>query len=160
MNTAMEILVGAAIVVGLLGIVLPVLPGALLVWAAVLVWALELQTTSAWVALGVATVAIAVSQVVKYLVPHRQLRTAAVPRRSIIVGGVLGVVGFFVIPIVGLVLGFVFGIYAAERRRLGSHDTAWTSTKTAMRVVGISILIELAGALVAAGTWFGVAVST
>ena len=54
----------------------------------------------------------------------------------------LGVVGFFVIPVVGLFVGFVLGIYLAERRRVGQAD-AWPSTKAALRAVGLSILIEL-----------------
>ena len=35
------------------------------------------------------------------------------------IGGACGVVGFFVVPVVGLFLGFVLGVYVAERRRLG-----------------------------------------
>ncbi len=61
-------------------------------------------------------------------------------------------VGFFVIPVVGLFLGFVVGVYGAEEERLGPQ-AAWPSTKLAVRAVGLSILIELAGALLAAATW-------
>ena len=38
-------------------------------------------------------------------------------------------------------------------RRLGSHQLAWPSTRHALGAVGLSILIELAGALLAAGAW-------
>ena len=51
--------------------------------------------------------------------------------------------GFFVVPVVGLVLGFVAGVYAAERRRVGV-EAAWPSTLAALRAVGLCILIELA----------------
>nr|WP_246210013.1 DUF456 domain-containing protein [Nocardioides piscis] len=60
--------------------------------------------------------------------------------------------GFFVIPVVGLFIGFVLGVYAAEHRRLGSA-AAWPATKHALKAVGLSILIELAAAMLAVATW-------
>jgi hypothetical protein len=53
---------------------------------------------------------------------------------------------------VGLFVGFVLGIYLAERRRLGDA-AAWPSTKAALRAVGLSIVIELTSAVLAAATW-------
>jgi uncharacterized protein len=158
-GTAGEVLVGLVILVGVVGVVVPVLPGSFLVWGAVLVWALVASSTPGWVVLVVATVCLAGAQVVKYVVPDRRLREAGVPRRSIVLGGLLALVGFFVVPVLGLVLGFVAGVYLAERRRLGQPEPARRATGLALRAVGVSILIELAGTLVAALTWFSVAVS-
>jgi uncharacterized protein YqgC (DUF456 family) len=155
-----ELLVGLAILVGLVGVVVPVLPGALLVWAAVLVWALLVRSTLGWVVLAVATLSTVAAQIVKYVIPDRQLRAAGVPRRSIVLGGLLALVGFFVIPVVGLVIGFVGGVYLAERRRLRDHAAARRATMLAARAAGVALLVELAGALLAALSWFGVAVTT
>lgn len=149
----MTFLVGFAIAVGLIGVLVPVLPGGPLVLAAIGVWAIDQRSGTGWVVLGVAVVTVGSSQVVKYVVPTRRMRRAGIPRRSLVSGGLLGIVGFFVIPVVGLFLGFPFGVYAAERSRLQSHDLAWTSTRHALAAVGLSILIELAGALLAAGAW-------
>jgi uncharacterized protein YqgC (DUF456 family) len=147
------VLVGVAIAVGLAGVLLPVVPGLLLCWGAVLVWALVERTAVAWTVLTVATALFAVSQVVKYLVPGRRLRSAGVPWGSLAAGGVLGVVGFFVIPVVGMVLGFVGGVYGAERLRLRTHAAAWPSTVRALQAVGLSVLIELGAGLLIAVTW-------
>ena len=68
--------------------------------------------------------------------------------------------GFFVVPIVGLPLGFVLGIYLAELSRLQDLATAWTATKQALRSVGWSILIELIGAGLAASIWLSAVVIT
>jgi uncharacterized protein YqgC (DUF456 family) len=73
-NSVATVLVGLAILAGILGIVVPVLPGALLSLAAILVWALEIQSPTAWIVLAAATVLIGTSQVVKYIVPERRLR--------------------------------------------------------------------------------------
>ena len=43
-------------VVGMVGIVIPVLPGLFLVWGSVLAWALVTRTSAGWVILGVCTV--------------------------------------------------------------------------------------------------------
>ncbi|MGH3365851.1 MAG: DUF456 domain-containing protein, partial [Nocardioidaceae bacterium] len=156
-ENAVEVLVGLAILVGLVGVVVPVLPGALLVWGAILVWAVTTQSVEGWAVLATATVCVALVQVVKYVVPDRRLRAAGIPRRTVVLGGLLALVGFFVIPVVGLVIGFVGGVYLAERRRLHTHKAAWQATLLAARVAGLSVLIELGGTLVAALSWFGVA---
>jgi uncharacterized protein YqgC (DUF456 family) len=151
------VLVGIAIGVGLVGIVVAAIPGLILIWAAVLVWALVEQTPVAWIVLATATVLTIGGQVVKYLLPGRHLREAGIPGRSLLAGAALSMVGFFVIPIVGFIIGFVLGVYLAERYRLGSHARAWPSTRQAMKAAGLSILIELAAGLSIAGTW-GIAV--
>jgi hypothetical protein len=107
--------------------------------------------------MAVATAFLAVGAVAKFLLPGRRLK-AAVPTSTLVAGALLAVVGFFVIPVVGLLVGFVAGIYAAERARLGP-GRAWPSTKAALRAVGLSILIELAAGLLAAAVWLAGAVA-
>jgi uncharacterized protein len=152
-NTFALVLVGIAIAVGIVGIVVPVLPGALLSLAAILVWALEEQSSTGWTVLAIAVALIGASQVVKYVVPERRLRDAGVPRRSTVIGVLLAIVGFFVIPVVGMFVGFPLGVFLSERQRLGANKPAWESTKHALRATGLSILIELVGTLLAAGVW-------
>jgi hypothetical protein len=53
---------------------------------------------------------------------------------------------------VGVVLGFVLGDYRAAHARVG-RAAAWPSTQHALKAVGISILIELVAACLAAGVW-------
>ena len=153
MNGAAELLLGAVIGIGLLGVVVPLLPGAPLVWLAILVWATETQSQTGWVVLGIASVAIGLSQVARFVLPGRRMQAAGVPRRSMLLGAALGLVGFFVIPVLGLVLGFLLGIYLGERHRLGDRASAVASTRTTVRAVGTSVLIELIGGLLAAGAW-------
>lgn len=159
MSTAGLLLVGLAILVGIVGIIVPVLPGALLIFGAILVWALVVSSATGWAVLAAAAVLLGAAQVVKYLVPGRRMRDAGVPNRTIVVGVVVAVVGLFVIPFVGLFVGFPAGIYAAERQRLGGHRAAWESTKHALKALGLSILIELTAALAATGIWLAAALS-
>ena len=157
--SATEILIAVVIAVGIAGIIVPVLPGTLLVLGAILVWALEIGTTAGWVVFAVSAALLVGGSVVKYLVPGRRLKASGVPNRTLLIGALLAFVGFFVVPVVGMFIGFVLGIYVAERTRLGAAQ-AWPSTVRALKAVGVSILIELVAAFLAAVTWaVGVAVT-
>jgi len=147
-----EVLVGAVIAVGLVGVVLPILPGSLIIGVAVALWAYDTSGTAAWLVLAVALVALLAGAVGKWVVAERHLRGAGVRRSAMVVAGLAGIVGFFVVPVVGLFLGFVAGLYAVERRRK-PHADAWRSTVAALRASGLALLVELAGALVAAAVW-------
>jgi uncharacterized protein len=157
--TPTDLLVGLAVAAGLVGILVPVLPGSVLVLAAILVWALEVSSPTGWAVLGVATLLLGLGAVVKYAVPGRHLQMQGIPRGTLVAGGLLGAVGFFVVPVVGLVAGFVLGVYAAEHRRVGGA-AAWPATTHALQAVGISLLVEASAAMLAALTWaVGVAVT-
>jgi uncharacterized protein len=147
-----DVVVGAAIAVGLIGILVPILPGSALILLAILVWALEVGSGTGWTVFAVAAAFLVVGTVVKYTVPGRQLKDAGIPASTQWTGVALAVPGFFVIPVVGAFVGFVAGVYLAERRRLGP-GAAGSSTVSALRAVGVSILIELTAAILAAAAW-------
>lgn len=153
-----DLLVGLVILVGLAGIVVPVLPGSTLVLGAVLVWTVLEGSGAAWAVFAVAATILVTGAVVKYVVPGRGLRASGVPNRTLVLGGLLGIVGFFVVPVIGLVLGFVLGVYLSETRRVGRH-LAWPSTVAAVKAVGLSVLVELVAALLATGVWLAGALS-
>ncbi|MFI8569282.1 DUF456 domain-containing protein [Rhodococcus sp. NPDC078407] len=158
MSAIGEVLVGLVILVGLIGIVVPILPGTILIFAAVAVWAWVTGGAAAWTVFAIATILLVLSGVVKYTWPGRRMREAGVPMRSLMIGGLLGIVGFFVIPVVGLFIGFIAGVYVAEVPRHGNHSEAWKSTVHATKAAGLSILVELFGALLASAVWLGGAV--
>ncbi|MBT0769216.1 DUF456 domain-containing protein [Kineosporia sp. J2-2] len=152
MSTA-TLLAAVLIAFGLLGVVVPVLPGLVLVAGGVLVWALAEGSATGWTVFGVAVAVLVLGTVVKYALPGRRLKEGGVPGITLAAGVLLGVFGFFVIPVIGLPIGFVLGVYAAELLRLGGHAGAWPSTVQAVKAVGLSMLIELAAGLIATAVW-------
>src|SRR5680860_319365 len=70
---------GLAIAVGVVGTVLPVIPGALLIGGAVAVWALIVQTTAGWLVLGAVVLLLGAGQVLKYLTAGRTMTSSGVP---------------------------------------------------------------------------------
>lgn len=153
MSTGGIVLVALAISIGIVGIVVPLLPGTLLVFGAIAVWAIIENNATAWVTLGVVAVLLAVSTTIKYLWPARRMRAADVSTWSLVAGAVLGIIGFFVVPVLGLVIGFVLGVYLAELANRRDQRLAWTSTKHAVKGVALSVGVELTGALLATVAW-------
>ncbi|MDO5711054.1 MAG: DUF456 domain-containing protein [Micrococcales bacterium] len=152
MLTTVSVLAGLAILVGLAGIAIPVLPGLILIWGSVLVWSLAAQNAVSWAVLVISTALAIAGWLLQYLIPGRRLRDAGVPNRSTLIGLVAGMIGFFLIPVLGLPLGFVAGVYLAELTRIG-HERAWASTRSAVAAAMVSYGIELTTGLLIAGAF-------
>lgn len=148
-----DLLVALTILGAAVGCVVPILPGGLLALGAIAVWAVVERDAIGWLVLAVAAVLVLAGQVVKYVWPGRQLSANGVPGVSIVTGGLLGIVGFFLVPVIGLPLGFVVGVFGAELVRSRTAAAAWASTVAALKATGLSILIELASVLLAGSVW-------
>lgn len=155
MNVWQLVAVGLVMLLGLLGVLVPGIPGPLIVWAGTVWWALSEKSGAAWAVLIGATAVLLLNQVVKWLLPARNPRAAGAPYRTLFLAGVAGIVGFFVVPVLGCPLGAVGGLYLLERVRLGGHGQAWASTRTVLRATGLSVLVELFACLLVAGAWAG-----
>ena len=117
MSPAAEVLVGLVILVGLIGVVVPILPGTLLIFGAILVWAIMTGGATAWTVFALSALALVVTGIVKYTWPGKRMKSGGVPNLSVVVGGVVGIIGFFVIPVVGLFLGFIHQLALALAAR-------------------------------------------
>jgi len=160
-GTVITVIAGVIIALGVFGVVIPVLPGLLLSWLGVVLWAFLGSGGGGvkWVVLVVATLVAVLGAGIKYLLPGRRMKSAGVPTSALLAGGALGLVGFFVIPVIGLILGFVLGVFLVELSRLGP-GAAWPSTKAAIGAAGMALLIEFTTALAVAVVWvFGLLLS-
>jgi uncharacterized protein YqgC (DUF456 family) len=145
-----SVLVGLAILVGCLGIIVPILPGSILIAIAVLVWAIVIGGPMAWIVFAVVAVCVAAGMSSSLVLTGRKLKSMEVPNTSVLLGGVLAVIGFFVIPVLGLPIGFVAGLFLAEYARLKDTKTAWTSSWESIKAIGLGAGIEFILALLAA----------
>ncbi|PWI14583.1 DUF456 domain-containing protein [Streptomyces sp. Act143] len=149
------LLVGLVLLLGLCGVLVPGVPGSWLVWAAVLWWALKDPRPVAWWVLVGATVVLFLSQVVRWALPPRRLRTSGATPRMGVYAGVGAFLGFLLVPVLGAIPGFMGGVYLHERLRLGRHGEAVAALRTVMRAGGSSVLAELFTCLLIAGVWLG-----
>lgn len=141
------------ILVGLVGIVVPVLPGLALVLGGVLVWALVEGSALGWGIFVACTLVTVAGYVLQYTLPGRRMRERGVSSSTLFLAVLFGIVGFFVIPVVGAVVGFVLGIFVVELGRTRDRLQAWTRTKHALVAVLHSIGIELVAGLVVAALY-------
>jgi uncharacterized protein len=149
-----QVLVGLLMVAGIVGVLLPVIPGLPVIWAAGLWWTVaDGGGPVRWTVLSVMTVLLAVGATAKYVLPARRTAARGAPFATLVVGAIGAVIGFFVIPIVGLIVGFVLGIYLAELARLRAAGPAWESTRAALVAIGIGMLIELTAGLLMFAVW-------
>lgn len=140
-------------IVGVTGIVVPVVPGSLSVIAGLLAWAIWGGAgTLGWVVFGIGTALVLAGMSAQYLITGRGLKRRNIPSRSVVIGLVSGVVGLFVLPFFGLPIGFAAGLLLSEWWRVRDWKAALSSSWAALKSVGLGLLVELACALAAATT--------
>lgn len=139
--------------VGLFGIVIPILPGLLFVWSGVLVWAVAEGSAVGWGILAAATVIAVAGAALQFLVPGQRMRHAGVATSTLLVAVAVGIMLGIAIPVVGFFVGFPLGIYVVQRVRRGGHVDARRTTGLALRAIGLNILIELVTAVLIIVLW-------
>jgi uncharacterized protein YqgC (DUF456 family) len=135
--------------VGCLGIVVPVLPGSVLVVVGLLVWALTVRAAEGWVVLGVGSALVLTGMAASALLTGARLKQRQIPNRSLVLAAAGAVVGLFVIPVVGLFVGFFVGLLLSETARRRDLRAALDSSWAALKAAGLGIVVEFACALTA-----------
>jgi uncharacterized protein len=153
-ESVVTILCGLAILVGVAGTIIPVLPGSILIGLSLLAWAIWGGAgTAGWVVFGVGIVFVLAGMVASAVLTGRKLREHRIPSRSVVIGLAAGVAGMFVIPVVGLFVGFAAGLLLSELLRTRNFGTATASSWAALKATGLGMLVEFGLACLAASTW-------
>ena len=148
------ILIGLLMAAGLLGTIIPLIPGLPIVWGAALVYGLSAGFSGpGWAAFAVITALAVGGMVAGVVLPHRRLAAGGAPRSTVVAAVAGGIAGFFLVPVVGLPFGAVAAAYLAERARTGDPQAAWISTKNLIKGFGIGILVELAAGMAMVAVW-------
>lgn len=147
-------LIALAMLAGLVGTALPLIPGLPVVWGAALVYGLAAGFGGTGTVAFTVITLLAIGGIIAGLVlPHRRVAAGGAPRSTVLAGVVGAIVGFFVIPVIGLLIGGVTGIWLAEYRRTADRAAAWKSTRDMVVGFGIGILAELAAGVAMVLVW-------
>ncbi|MGJ9373699.1 DUF456 domain-containing protein [Nesterenkonia sp. CF4.4] len=147
------VIAGLLLIVGALGVVLPILPGSLLIIGTLIVWAVLIGGPVAWTAAILGTVLAVIGWGSSTILTGRSLHRQQIPRGPIMVAIVAALVGLIAFPPLGLFIGFAVGLFGAEFvRRERDWRAAGTASLYALRAVGLGILLEflLAGLAISA----------
>lgn len=147
-------LIALAMLVGVIGTLLPLIPGLPIAWGAALVYGLAAGFGgTGTIAFTLISVVAALGMIAAFVLPHRRVAATGVPRSTVIAGLVGGIIGFFVIPVVGLPLGAIAAVMAKETARTSDTSAAWATTKNMIVGFGLGVLLELSAALAIVAIW-------
>lgn len=151
------LLVGLGVVgilLGLAGIIMPVLPGSLLVWLATAGTLLAHRAdTLAWTLTVVLALLALAGSVATVVLPARTGLAGDAARGSFALGALGALVGFVVLPVLGVVVGFFVGLLVGERVRYGDWPPARAAALRVLRSYGVGVLVDLVAALLMAVVW-------
>jgi uncharacterized protein YqgC (DUF456 family) len=158
LQVILETLTLFALIVGLLGLIVPVFPGLVVMWLGTLVYAI-LQNAAGnmtgwkWIIFGVITILMIAGSIVDNLIIAYKMRDKYVPWSSILFAFAAGIIAsLFFTPLIGLVAAPV-GLFLAESRRLKDRDAAVDSTKAYMIGWGWAFGVRFLIGLVMIGFW-------
>jgi uncharacterized protein YqgC (DUF456 family) len=158
LQVVLETLTLFALIVGLLGLVVPIFPGLVIMWLGTLVYAILQNaagnmTTWKWVIFGIITLLMIVGSIADNLIIAQKMRDKYIPWSSILFAfGASLVASLFFTPLIGLVAAPV-GLFLAENRRLNDRDAAVDSTKAYMIGWGWAFGARFLIGLVMIGFW-------
>ena len=151
----MEVFVIALLMaIGLTGVLLPFLPGVPIIWGAALLYGLLTDFGGVGATAMVAITILAVIGLAASIVlPDRAGVASGASRSTRLFAGALGVVGFFVIPVVGFPLGACAGVLIAQYQHTADWQAARESTIAVLKGFGAGVIAELGAALAMVLVW-------
>ncbi len=147
------VICGLLIFVGSVGIIIPVLPGSILIAVSLLAWALAVGQPIGWLVFAVGLVFLLAGMLSGAVLTGRTMKKRQIPGRSVVAGLLLGAIGFFVVPVLGLLIGFALGLFLSELARQRRFRPAVSSRLAALKATGLGILAEFGFAVIAGSTW-------
>jgi uncharacterized protein YqgC (DUF456 family) len=151
----MEILLVALLMAtGLAGVVLPFVPGLPIIWGAALLYGFMTDFGGiGWTAMTAITLLVIVGMAASIVLPDRAGAAAGASRATRLFAGLLGLVGFFVIPVVGFPVFACLGVLIAQYRETDDWEGAVDSTVAVLKGFGVGILAELGAGLAMVLVW-------
>jgi uncharacterized protein YqgC (DUF456 family) len=145
----------AVIVLFLIGVIVPLLPGILLIWGAVLFYAAAVDgftVISPWLFALITIIAIAAGTADWWL-SLLGAKTIGASFSALLLGVVGAIIGTFLIPVplLGTLAGYALGILLGEYLRLRDWRAALRAAGGGLAGWGIGTALQLVGALVIIG---------
>lgn len=153
------VLVGILMAIGLAGVIVPLLPGLPIVWGAALLYGLlNGFGTLGWTAMVAITALAGLGMAASFVLPERAGAAHGASRSTRLFAGVTGVIGFFVIPIVGFPIGACAGVLLAQYRETADLADATRATINVLKGFGVGLIVELSAGLAMVLVWVAWAV--
>ena len=157
MEVIVTIIAAILMLVAIFGTIFPIVPGSPVAIVTMIAWAWIIDSSASW-STGVVAAALAlVGMSASLVLTGRTMRRERIPSTPILIATAAAIVGLFVIPLLGLFVGFAVGLFGAEYYRRRDLAAAARSSLQAMKAMGWGMLIECGCAILAFGV-FGLGV--
>jgi uncharacterized protein len=158
LQVVLETLTLLALIVGLLGLIIPIFPGLVIMWLGTGIYAL-IQNAAGnmtgwkWTLFGAITILMITGSIVDNIIIARKIRDKYVPWSSILFAFAAGIIAsIFFTPLIGL-LAAPGGLYVAENHRLKNSQAAFEATKAYMIGWGWAFAVRFVIGLTMMGLW-------
>lgn len=139
------------ILVGIAGTVLPLIPGTLLIWLAVVVYAVVERTNGFaaldWLTLSVITLVSVTTGTADLWLPYLGAKAGGSSGRSLLLGTVGAIIGTLFAPLIGTVIGYALGILISEYEKCRDWKLALKASLAGVAGWGIGTAIRAGGGL-------------
>jgi uncharacterized protein YqgC (DUF456 family) len=137
------------ILLGLVGIIIPMIPGSLLIWLTVLLYMLFERayglTAIDPFTFGAITLIALVTGLADFWLPLLGARAGGSARRSLVFGVVGSIVGTFMLPLFGTVAGYALGVLLGEYHKHGDWNRALRAGLGGLAGWGLATALQLGG---------------
>jgi uncharacterized protein len=154
MSAGSELLIAILMAIGIVGTLIPFIPGLALVWFAGALWAFfdGGDGERMWL-LAVMTLFTVIGFAAQFVIPAKAATSEQPAKGTLFVGGISGLVGFFVVPVIGAPIGFLIGIYLMNLLNSKNSDQAWQLTIKTTVAFGWAMIIQSICAVLVGFTW-------
>lgn len=136
---------------GLLGAIVPLLPGSLLIWLTVLLYAI-VERLNGYAAIDPLTLVVItlislVTGLADLWLPVVSSKVSGLSRRALVFGVVGAIIGTLVLPLLGSIIGYAAGVLAGEYQKFGDWNKALRAGAGGLASFGVAAALELGGGL-------------
>lgn len=157
LETSITIITGLVMLLGLLGLIVPIFPGLIIIWLAALAFALikiSAMTTLGWFLFGIITILAVVGSLADNVLMGAKALEHGASKRSIFLTLVIAVgVSLFLSPIGGLISAPI-ALYFLEKANGHSKEEALNITKGLMTGWGWAFVVRFGLGIVMIALWF------
>ncbi|MEW5830118.1 MAG: DUF456 domain-containing protein [Chloroflexota bacterium] len=154
LEVSIQLLTALFMLIGLVGLVVPIFPGLVIIWLAALIYGLLTGfSTLAWVMFAIITVLMIIGNVADNLMMGKKALDNGAAWSSIAIGYVAGfAASIFLTPLAGLAAA-PLALFGAEYVRLKDRDKAFETTKAMMIGLGWAFVVRFCLGLVMIILW-------
>jgi uncharacterized protein len=155
---ALETITLFVLLVGLIGLVVPVFPGLTVMWLGTLVYALIQNSAGRmtgwdWFLFVIITLLMIVGNIADNLIIARKMRDKYIPWSSILLAFAAGIIASLIFTPIGGLVAAPLGLLVAEYTRLKDRGKAIDSTKAYMIGWGWAFVVRFLIGLAMTGLW-------